>query len=270
MLQTIQKIGPVLDLFTCEQPEWGVSEAAEAIGVPRSSAHALLSSLVDTGLLQCRTRGRYRIGWRVVEMGQTLRAGVDVRSAAADVMQRLVDAFGETCHLAVMDRYKTLYLDKITGNHVINVMGARVGSHVEMHCSAIGKVLLASCDPHEIDQFITNKPLRRLTPATITNPVALTRELEQIRRTGFAIDAGEAVAEVHCVAAPIRDEIGDIVAALSVSVPVSRFTANRDELRRGVVTAAAEISRRVARPEIVAARSSIGDPSSLPTPSTAS
>lgn len=247
MLQTIQKIGPVLDLFTPEQPEWGVSEVASAVGVPRSSAHSLLASLVDTGLLQCRGRGRYRIGWRVVEMGQTLRASVDVQAAATDPMQQLFETFGETTHLAVMDRYKTLYVDKIPGNHVINVMGARVGTHVDMHCTAIGKVLLAACDPEEVERFVTAKPLRRLTSATIVNPAALTHELERVRSTGSAFDAGEAVSEVHCVAAPIRDDLGSVVAAISMSLPVNRFTPARSELRRAVVATAAEVSRRLAR-----------------------
>jgi DNA-binding IclR family transcriptional regulator len=247
MLQTVQKIGPVLDLFTCEQPEWGVSAVAEAIGVPRSSAHALLASLVDTGLLQCRNRGRYRIGWRVVEMGQTLRASVDVQAASADVMQQLVESFGETCHLAVMDRYKTLYVDKIVGNHALNVMGARVGSHVDMHCTAIGKVLLAACEPEEVRRFVTSKPLRRLTPATITNPVALGHELDMVRSSGHAFDNGEAVTEVHCVAAPIRDDLGAIVAAISMSVPVTRFAAARPEFKRAIVEAGSEITKRIAR-----------------------
>ena len=103
-LQTVQKIGPVLDLFTVERPEWGVSEVAGELGVPRSSAHALLASLVDIGLLQCRARGRYRIGWRVVELNQALQGTVDVKSCAAPILQALSEKLGETTHLAVLER----------------------------------------------------------------------------------------------------------------------------------------------------------------------
>lgn len=91
-LQTVQKIGPVLDLFTVRRPEWGVTEVAAEIGVPRSSAHALLASLVDIGLLQCRSRGRYRIGWRVVELNQTLQGTVDVRTVAAPALAALSES----------------------------------------------------------------------------------------------------------------------------------------------------------------------------------
>lgn len=264
MLQTVQKIGPLLDLFTIERPEWGVSEVAEAIGVPRSSAHALLSSLVETGLLQCRTRGRYRIGWRIVELSETLRGSVDVRSAAAPVLQDLVRTYGETSHLAVMERHKVLYVDKVLGNHVINVVGARVGAQLDPHCSAVGKVLLAHREPEELRRFVLDKPLRRLTPATITNPKALEQELAGIRTAGFAFDAGEAVSEVHCVAAPVRDEMGSVVAAISMTVPATRFAPARNEFRRAVIGAAAQVGRHLATHEQQPALSVVRDDPTTP------
>lgn len=259
-LQTIQKIGPVLDLFTVNQSEWGVSEVAAAIGIPRSSAHALLSSLVDTGLLQCRGRGRYRIGWRVVELNQTLQGTVDVRSCASPILQGLSDKYGETVHLAVMERYRVLYVDKIVGNHVINVAGARVGAQLDAHCSAVGKVLLAYCDPGEVERNVTDKPLRRLTPSTITNPAALAQQLRTVRTGGCAFDAGEAVQEVHCVAAPIRDEMSVVVAALSMSVPATRFVPAQAEFKRAVIAAGAQISRALCAAAEPAALTSVDNP----------
>lgn len=243
MLQTISKIGPILDLFTPARPEWGVAEAAAAMKSPRSSTHALLASLAETGLLTSEGRGRYRIGWRIVELNETLRTTIDIRSHARPVMQRLVDQLGETVHLAVMERDTTLYLDKVIGNHVVTVLGARVGAHLEPHCSAAGKVLLASQDPDALDRRLSQViALRKLTARTITDPTVLTTELEQIRRTGCAFDSGEAVPDVHCAAAPIKDEGGSVVAALSVTVPANRFLARKPELTRAVVSAAAEVS----------------------------
>lgn len=246
MLQTVQKIGPVLDLFTIERPEWGVSEVAESIGVPRSSAHALLSSLVEVGLLQCRSRGRYRIGWRIVELGEMLRGSYDLRSAAAPVLQDMVERYGETTHLAVMERNRALYVDKVVGTHVINVLGARVGASLDPHCNAVGKVLLAHRAPAEIERFVADTPLRKLTPSTITEPRALVKELEAARSAGCAFDQGEAVLEVHCVAAPVRDDLGAVVGAISVTVPAGRFAPAQNEYKRAVIAAASEISRRIA------------------------
>jgi DNA-binding IclR family transcriptional regulator len=245
MLQTVQKIGPVLDLFTVERPEWGVSAVAEAIGVPRSSAHALLSSLVETGLLQCRARGRYRIGWRIVELSETLRGTVDVRSLAYPVLEHLVARYGETAHLAVLERTKVLYLEQVLGSHLARVAGARVGAQLEPHCGAAGKVLLAHRPPEEIARLTTASPLRRLTPATITDPMVLAKELAAVRALGVALDAGEVVADVHCVAAPVRDRLGVVVASVSLTAPAERFTRSRDDYQRAVRAAASEVSRRL-------------------------
>jgi len=245
-LQTVQKIGPVLDLFTIQRPEWGVSEVALEIEVPRSSAHALLASLVDTGLLQCRTRGRYRLGWRIVEMGQTLRGTIDVRSCAAPVLERLVETYGETAHLAVMERSQVLYIDKIIGTHNITVQGARVGARLEAHTTAVGKVLLAALEDLEVRRYLSGRTLRRLTPSTITNPDALRDALTVARSSGYAFDLGEAVAEVNCVAAPVRGDMGDVVAAVSISVPASRFVPRKQEFVRAVVSAARDITGAIA------------------------
>jgi DNA-binding IclR family transcriptional regulator len=246
-LQTVQKIGPVLDLFTIQRPEWGVSEVAAAIAVPRSSAHALLSSLVDTGLLQCRTRGRYRLGWRIIEMGQTLRGTVDVRSCAAPILEQLVERYGETAHLAVMERSQVLYVDKVVGTHNITVQGARVGARLEAHTTAVGKVLLAQLEDVEVRRYLASRTLRRLTPSTITNPDALRDALTVVRSSGYAFDIGEAVAEVNCVAAPVRGDMGDVIAAVSISVPASRFVPRKQEFTRAVVSAAHEISAAIAK-----------------------
>ena len=242
-LQTVQKIGPVLDLFTVARPEWGVSEVATEIGVPRSSAHALLASLVDIGLLQCRSRGRYRIGWRIVELNQTVQGSVDVKTCGAPILQSLSEKYGETAHLAIMERYRVMYVDKVLGTHVINVSGARIGAHLDAHCSAVGKTLLAHCHPGEIERNVTNAPLRRFTPATITDPAALRRELASVLRLGSAVDAGEAVPDVHCVAAPIRDEMGVVVAAISMTAPATRFVPAQQEYRRAVIAAANAVTK---------------------------
>ncbi|HEY2204729.1 MAG TPA: IclR family transcriptional regulator [Pseudonocardia sp.] len=268
MLQTIQKIGPVLDLFTTQRPDWGVTEVAEAIGVPRSSAHALLASLVETGLLQCRGRGRYRLGWRIVELNETLRGTVDVRSVAAPVLQRLVELYGETVHLAVLRHTKVLYLDKVPGNRQLTVAGARVGALLDPHCSAVGKVLLAHRSTDELRCLLAGSPLRRLTAATITGATELTDELTRVRAAGMAFDEGEAIPDVSCVAAPVRDDLGAVVASISMTVPTSRFTACRNEYRRAVKAAGQEISQQLAgtgAPRLTVLRDSPGeDPGQLP------
>lgn len=244
-LSTVRKLGPVLDLFTVDAPEWGVSEVAETLDMPRSSTHALLTSLVDIGLLQCRVRGRYRIGWRVVELSEALRGRLDVRSIAAPVLDNLVAHHGETSHLAVMERMQVLYVDKIMGTHNVTVQGARIGARLDLHCTGVGKLLLAYQGQADIEMFLERQTLPRRTPSTITDPGALLEELQTIRRQGFAVDRGEAVAEIHCTAAPIRDDMGVVIAAVSSSAPKDRYAVRRAEISQAVVAAAAEITRTV-------------------------
>jgi len=257
VLQTVRKIGPVLDLFTIECGDWGVAEVASALDIPRSSAHALLASLVETGLLRCRGRGRYRLGWRVVELGETLRGTVDVRSEARPVMRELVGKFGETTNLAVLERGKVVYIDRVIGNQQVNVIGPRVGVQFDPHCTAAGKVLLAYHAAAESDRHLMTCSLHPLTTKTTTESTKLANEFQEIRISGCAFDAGEALTEVHCVAAPIKDDFDSVIAALSVTVPASRFLPRTAELKRAVIGAAGEISARIVQattPKLVGQR----------------
>jgi DNA-binding IclR family transcriptional regulator len=266
MLQTIHKVGSVLDLFTVERPEWRLAEAAAALSLPRSSAHALLSSLVQIGVLESRDRGRYRVGWRIVELGETLRATVNVRTIAYPFLERLVEEYGETSHLAIMERSRVLYIDKIVGTHMVNVVGARVGTQLEPHCSAVGKVLLAHLGRHELDRILGRLSFRRFTATTITTRAAMVDELAAVRQDGVAYDRGEAVSDVHCVAAPIRDGMGVVVAAVSMTVPVSRFSRSQAELTRAVRSVASDIASQLATAENVPVPAPVGDPTAQPDP----
>lgn len=242
-LNTVTKVGLVLDLFSTRSPEWGVSEVASRLDIPRSSAHAVLSSLADIGVLQWREGGRYRVGWRVLELAEVQRGTIDVRAAAEPVLAALAAKHGETCHLAVRDRNAVLYLDKVLGTHNITVQGARVGTRLECHCTAVGKVLLAYADDAVVDEYLTTTQLRRHTTSTITTPEGLRADLRAIRRRGQGFDLGEAVEDVRCVAAPVRDDFGQVVAAVSMSAPVTRFEKNREQYAASVKASSDEISR---------------------------
>lgn len=247
MLQTVNKIGPILDLFTPETPEWGVSQVAEAIGAPRSTTHALLSSLVSTGLLQTRGRGRYRIGWRIIELNEVLRASLDLRALASVPLQDLAKQLRETVQLGVLERDRVLYIDKIIGPQVLTVSGAALGSRLEAHATGLGKVLLAYEDQTLLERRLRAHPLRRFTERTIVDPDELLRHLRDVAQRGYAIDSGEIVPGVCCAAAPVRDEHGLVVAAISATMPENRFRAMQAEVRQAVSATAKAVSENIAR-----------------------
>lgn len=266
VLQTIQKVGPLLDLFTVDHPEWGITEAAEAIGMPRSSTHALMTSLVETGLLSSPGRGRYRLGWRIVELYETMRAGLDLRAAASPVLVHLSEETGETTNLGVLDRGEVLYLDKVAARQQLTVHGLRVGARLPPHCSALGKALLAFMNPIEASQIIGTRPLKRYTDATITDPRALLVELEEVRRAGVAYETEEVAPDVACVACPVKDPHGGVIAAVSLSVPAHRMKVKRVELTKSLRAGAAEITRRLVEAQNIRPVVPFDDPSQMGSP----
>lgn len=244
-LHTLEKAGRVLDLFTRQAPEWRVWEVAGALDLPRSSAHALLSSLADIGLLMWRRGGRYRIGWRVMELSEIQRLTLDLRGTAQPVLEHLVDRYGETVQLGVREQYHVLYLDKFRGTHNVSVQGFPIGSRAAPHCTGLGKMIMAGNDPQEVRDHLARGPLKKYTEATITDPAAFLAEITTIRQQGYAYDQGETIDGLFCVSAPVRDDLGQVVAAISMSAPRDRFERFRTEYTKGIVEAAAQISRNL-------------------------
>lgn len=244
MLQTVQKAADVLNLFSVEHPEWGISELAKTLTFPKSSTSALVSTLTEQGLLRRTNAGRYKLGWRVVALSQVLLTTTDFRTEARRVMESLIARFGETVHLAALESGQVIYVDKLQGTRAIQVSVTGVGYRLPAHCSGVGKVILADHSWEEVVQILNRGMLPR-TPNTITTPEAFRCELEQISAQGFAYDLEEAVEELCCVAAPIRDHSGEVVAAMSLSVPAYRFQQQKDQYRLAIVGAAKQVSENL-------------------------
>lgn len=247
MSRTVRKIGPIIDLFTAEHPEHGVRDVAAALDIPRSTAHTLLASLVDIGLLRREERGRYRIGWRPLELAVALRATSPVQAAAAPVVEDLVEMVGETVQVAVLQRWRALQIDALPGRYPVAVACTPVGEAVDAHCTALGKVLLAHCDPAAVRAHLVAHPPVRYTHTSTVDPVVVARELVETRRSGFAVEDEEHEIGVCGTAAPIQDDAGLVVAAIGVAVPTDRFAARRNELVKAVIAGAADVSARLVR-----------------------
>ena len=245
MLQTVQRAAQVLRLFTPEQAEWGVTEVAAALGLPKSGAHSLLSTLASEGLLQRMPGGRYRLGWSLFEHSQTLLETTDFLLIARRVMEQLVAGWGETTHLAVLIDGQVLYVEKLQGDRALEIVLSRVGKRLPAHCSGVGKVLLAHRPWEEVLAIVKRQGLPSLTPNTITSIDRLRIELEEVRLQGFAYDQEEVMVGLCCAAAPIRDETGEVIAALSLSVPAYRFYPYRQRLTTAVIEAAQHVSMQL-------------------------
>jgi DNA-binding IclR family transcriptional regulator len=245
MLQTVQRATQVLRLFTPEQPEWGVTEVAALLGIPKSGAHLLLSTLAAEGLLQRTPGSRYRLGWSLFELSQTKLETTEFLLVARRVMEQLVAGWGETAHLAVLVDGQVLYVEKLQGDRAFEIVLSRVGKRLPAHCSGVGKVLLAHRSWEEVLAIVERQGLPALTPNTITAIDRLRAELDEVRQRGYAFDQEEVMVGLCCAAAPIRDESGEVVAAMSLSVPAYRFYPYRQRLTTAIVEAARRVSTQL-------------------------
>jgi len=246
VLSSVSKALTLLDAFTAEKPELTLSELARQAGAHKSSAFRLLSTLEAHGFVEKSPSGRgYRLGWKPLELSGRLLGRYELRELAAPHMEELAQKSGEIVHLSILDGAEIVYLDKRGRSQPLTV-STTVGGRSPAHASAMGKVLLASLQPAEVLRLLGGRPLRRFTPTTITDRRRLGRELETIRRQGFALDNEEAFPGIRCLAAPLRGRAGRVLAALSLTVPAQRMGARRQaELKDLVTDTAARISDRI-------------------------
>jgi DNA-binding IclR family transcriptional regulator len=250
-LSTVRKIGPVLDLFTPDRPEWRMSDIARALDMPKSSAHSLVASLAEVGLLSVGSPGRYRLSWNVLSLYERMRGGHDFTRIAGPAMERLVSVARETVLIGVLDRREILYVERVESSHpVVRLAGLRVGSRAALHATAVGKAILAHREPGERRVMLGDDPLRQYTAATITSADRLTAALDAAREEGVAQSHRELHAEIACLAAPIRDAYGFVTSALSISMPAYRFEASRERLVEPLRRAAATISAQLAEHQL--------------------
>lgn len=217
-----------------------LTQVSTLTGLPKPTAHRLLAALVDSRLLSVRPAGNYHLGALCATLGGAFLAGVELRDVARPELEQLAAVSGETCHLGVLDGEHVVYIDKIESANAVR-MYSRVGMSAPVHCSALGKAMLANLKRKDAEAILSG-PLQSKTPNTITNRNDLERDLDEIRHVGFAVDREENELGIECVGAAIRDHTGQIVGAMSVSVPKYRLGS---EQTRDLGRLVREMSRRV-------------------------
>ncbi len=234
----------LVDLVAAADGPVRLGELVTASGLPRPTALRLLDVLLEQRVLETADDGSYALGPRLAVWGQRYLDGLDVRAHAEDLMAALAEQTRETCFLGIRDERSVLYLAKADSPQAVRP-AARVGTRNPLHSTGIGKALLAFGPPEEALEY-ADGPLEVKTPNTIVEPQRLAEELEATRARGYAIDDVENEDGVRCVAAPIRDHAGDVIAALSVSAPAYRFALeDLPALAPEVLAVALEIASRI-------------------------
>jgi DNA-binding IclR family transcriptional regulator len=242
VVKSADRVLDILELLAEEPRGLTISEIGEKLGVARSSTHGLVHNLLWRGYLTLdhpRDR-RFRLGARLIHLGLAVMDRVDLRSAARAPLERLVEATGSPAYIAVPDRGELVYVDKLAPARRDIAADLRIGVRRPIHCSSLGKALLAALDEGSASAIVSRIDLAPATDHTITEPDDLVADLARTRARGWSIDHQEAVLGVSCAGAPIRDHSGRAIAAVSVSTFCDGFDAAR--AGPAVARAAVEIS----------------------------
>jgi DNA-binding IclR family transcriptional regulator len=188
-----------------------------------STAHRILAVMVDNRLVDRIEPGTYRLGIRLLELGNLVRLRLNVRQEALPYMQRLHDDLKETVNLSVRQGDEVVYVERVSSNAPMMRVVQIVGTRAPLHVTAVGKVFLAEEGVDAAIAYAQRAGLVRLTDSTLADPALLDGELARVRSQGFAIDREEAEKGVACIGAGIRDDDGHLVAGLSVSAPSDRL-----------------------------------------------
>lgn len=246
-IRVVDKAVRVLNVLADGKPRT-LTMLSEEMEINSSSTFRLLATLLSHNLIQLdESTGKYRLGLACLELSRAYHTGNDVRRAAMPEITALRDDTMETVHLGILADKEVVYLEKLEGLHAIGMMSSRVGGRAPAYCTGLGKALLAHTSPGNIKKSLKNLKLQRYTEATLVNQQDLFKHLQQVRQRGYALDKGEHEREVRCVAAPILDQNGKTVAAISVSGPKGRIDPvedNQDLIER-TKRAAFNISKKL-------------------------
>lgn len=245
-IQSVVRSFRILDTIAGAEEEIGAQQISRAVGLHISTAFRFLQNLVQSGVVEQNSEtGKYRLGLKLLTWGMRVLRQMDLRRDAAPLLRELSEKTGETIHMNVYDRGAAIYIEKIESRTPLRGF-SEVGKAAPLHCTGVGKVLMAALPAKELADLLKRNPLKRFTPNTINETRALKKELERIRAQGVAMDNEEHEPGIRCVAAPVRNHTGKVVASISVAGRTTSVTPARvPELIQAVRETAEKISSRL-------------------------
>jgi DNA-binding IclR family transcriptional regulator len=233
----------LLSVFSFREPRLSLAELASRTGIPRATAFRLLSTLEQSGFLD-KVHGAYQPGIKCFVLGNIVAGGLDLRETARPHLVALREVTRETTQIAILDHWQVVYLERMLSSLSVGYMRSRAGAILPAYCTGLGKTLLAYRPEAEVKAWAATQKFTALTPRTITSAKRLLKELAAIRERGYGLDEEEREKGVSCIAAPIFNHTGDVVAAISVAGPTQRMPPELagSDIAAAVVAAARAIS----------------------------
>lgn len=244
-IQVIDRMMSLLGALSRHGSPVNLKQLATETRLHPSTAHRILSVMVGSRLVDRIEPGTYRLGIRLLELGSLVKSRISVRQEALPHMQSLQQELGETINLSVRHDDEVVYVERISGNNSMMRVVQIIGARAPLHITAVGKIFLAEDSPGKCAEYARRTGLPRYTDNTLTDADALAKELEKVRRQGYASDNEEAEKGVSCLGAGIHNDEGRLVAGLSVSAPSDRLNkAWATQVRQ----TAEKISRAIGHP----------------------
>ncbi|MCL2524872.1 MAG: IclR family transcriptional regulator [Betaproteobacteria bacterium] len=223
----------LLDALAESPDAASLKHLAAATGLHPSTAHRILAAMTQARFVERQDAGTYCLGIRLLELGNIVKSRLNLAEAALPFMQALHERIGEAINLGVRRDDEIVYLERTSSGRALVRVVYLVGGRAPLHLTSLGKLFLAADNPQKVRDYARRTGLPGKTPRSLTTLAALEKELDKVRRHGIAFDDEEAEIGLKCVAAPILDDAGTVVAALSVSAPADRHDPNWvSELRR--------------------------------------
>lgn len=214
----------LLELFSPDEPEFGINEIAERLGVANSTAHRLVMTLLSEGFITKDLHTKlYRLGTSTLTLGNIVMKQSRLHRISQSVLDALVQQVNETAYIGILSGNKVVYSNKAECSHPFRLL-TYLGKTNPIHCTATGLVLLAHQSPKFINEFL-DKKLGQYTPKTIVNSSTLLNQLKQIKEQGYSFCIEEFRMGVSSISVPIRDPYGQVIASISVAGPIQRINS---------------------------------------------
>ena len=246
LVASVVRAARLLKSFSRERPEMGITELAHVLQLPPSSVYRLVSSLESEGLIeQDLTTGKYRLSLEVFLLGVQVLDRMGFGEHALPLLRKLSELSGETVNMGALREGVVVYLYKVESPKVLKASFA-LGGQAPAHCTAIGKMLMAYLSDREVEELVRQRPMEKWGPNAITSLPELKEELRKTYERGYSIDDEEFAPNTRCIGAPVRDYLGEVVAAITISGPAQRLPMERlEELKEPILETARQISERM-------------------------
>ena len=229
LINSVDRALRILDLFSERDTELKLTEIGQQLNLHKSTVHGLLRTLSHHGYIsQNMENGKYRLGMKLVERSNIALQAMDIRRIAQPYLREVAHELGDTTHLVILEGDEAVYIDKVEGERSI-LQYSRVGKRAPLYCTAVGKVLVSHKESTEIKRLAMKQSYEIHTESTIANPLQFEEEIEKVREKGYGVDDEELQIGLRCLAVPIYNYDGKIIASISVSGSSNRLSRENEQ-----------------------------------------